>query len=145
MCPVERLMEKYVCSQQEEILCPSFWWVQKTVTYCSAGSIEYTWLLYGKDFQVIELQAVNSKQILGFICVRPKDHFFCRKSNQIHFSIDKIVLIVWPKIPQMPLKISAQSVCQSPKVWDFWKKLSLGVCSPWQKVLIITLSYVPVL
>ena len=59
-------MEKYVCSQQEEILCPSFWWVQKTVTYCSAGSIEYTWLLYGNDFQVIELQAVNLKQNLGF-------------------------------------------------------------------------------
>ena len=90
VCPVERLMEKYVCSQQEEILCPSFWWVQKTVTYCSAGSIEYTWLLYGKDFQVIVLQAASLKQILGFIwdsyVLGPKTKVFVEKTpdtNQV--------------------------------------------------------------
>ena len=31
---------------------------------------------------------------------------------------------VWPK---MPLHFSAQIVCSSQKVWDFPKKLSLGV------------------
>ena len=32
---------------------------------------------------------------------------------------DKIELIVWPEIPQMPHKISAQFVCGSPKVSNF--------------------------
>ena len=31
----------------------------------------------------------------------------------------------------MPQKISAQNVFPRPKVQDFWKKLSLGVRSPW--------------
>jgi hypothetical protein len=42
----------------------------------------------------------------------------------------KWVLIVWPKIPQMSSKLSAQFVYLSPKIWDFQKKLSLGVHSP---------------
>ena len=32
---------------------------------------------------------------------------------------DKIELIVWPEIPQMSHKISAQFVCPSPKVSNF--------------------------
>ena len=31
----------------------------------------------------------------------------------------KIVLIVWPEIPQMPHKISSQFVCPGPKVSNF--------------------------
>ena len=34
----------------------------------------------------------------------------------------KWVLINQPKIPQMPQKLSAQIVCPSPKVWDFYEK-----------------------
>jgi hypothetical protein len=34
----------------------------------------------------------------------------------------KWVLIVWPKIPQMPQNLSAQFVCPSPKVLDFNEK-----------------------
>ena len=46
----------------------------------------------------------------------------------------KWVLIVWPKIPQMPQNLSAQFVCPSPKVLDFNKKgASLGVRSPCSK------------
>ena len=42
------------------------------------------------------------------------------------------VLIVYPKIPQMPKNVSAKFVCSSPKVWDFdEKKALLGVRSPW--------------
>jgi hypothetical protein len=42
----------------------------------------------------------------------------------------KWMLIVWPKIPQMPQNLSAQFVCPNPKVWDFnEKKASLGVRS----------------
>ena len=60
----ERLMEKYVCSQQEEILCPSFWWVQKTVTYCSAGSIEYTFgCSMEKNLPVLELKDVFKEDV----------------------------------------------------------------------------------
>ena len=33
-------------------------------------------------------------------------------------TVPKWVLIVWPKIPQMPQNLSAQFVCQSPNVWD---------------------------
>jgi hypothetical protein len=29
------------------------------------------------------------------------------------------VLIVWPKIPQMPQNVSAIFICPSQKVWDF--------------------------
>ena len=47
-------------------------------------------------------------------------------------TVTKWVLIVWPKIPQMPLNSFAQFVCPSPKVLDFnEKKASLGVRSPW--------------
>ena len=37
-------------------------------------------------------------------------------------TVPKWVLIVWPKIPQMPQDLSAQIVCSSPKVWDFNEK-----------------------
>ena len=42
-------------------------------------------------------------------------------------TVAKWVLINWPKIPP---KFSAQFVCSSPKLWDFQKKLPLGVRSP---------------
>ena len=42
-------------------------------------------------------------------------------------NVPKRVLVVWPKIPQMPQNLSAQFVCLSPKVLDFNKKASLGV------------------
>ena len=34
----------------------------------------------------------------------------------------KWVLIIWPKIPQMPQNLSAHIVCTSPKVLDFNEK-----------------------
>ena len=34
-------------------------------------------------------------------------------------TVPKWVLIVWPKIPQMPQNLFAQFVCPSPKVLDF--------------------------
>ena len=37
-------------------------------------------------------------------------------------TVPKWVLIVRPKIPQMPQNLSAQFVCQSPKVLDFNEK-----------------------
>ena len=37
-------------------------------------------------------------------------------------TVPKLVLIVWPKIPQMPQNLSAQFVCPSPKVLDFNEK-----------------------
>ena len=48
----------------------------------------------------------------------------------------KVVLILWPEIPQMSHKISAQFVCPlSPKVSNFFKKKpSLGVRSPWSRL-----------
>ena len=52
--------------------------------------------------------------------------------------VPKWVGIVCPKILQMPQKISDQNVCPSPKVWDFWKRLFLGVCSPWLQASIFS-------
>ena len=50
--------------------------------------------------------------------------------------------MVWPNTPQMPQKISAQFVCPSPKVSNFWKKkLSLGVRSPWVWKYLLRLSH----
>ena len=37
-------------------------------------------------------------------------------------SVPKLVLIYLPKILKMPQNVSAQIVCQSPKVWDFDEK-----------------------
>ena len=37
-------------------------------------------------------------------------------------TVPKWVMIVWPKIPQLPQNISAQIVRPSPKVWDFDEK-----------------------
>ena len=49
-------------------------------------------------------------------------------------TVPEWVLIKWLKIPQMPLNLSAQIVCPSPKVGDFdEKKASLDVRSPWYK------------
>ena len=46
-------------------------------------------------------------------------------------TVQKWVLIVRQKIPQMPQNLSAQFACPSPKVLDFdEKKASLGVRSP---------------
>ena len=42
-------------------------------------------------------------------------------------TVPKLVLIVWPKIPQMPQNLSAQLVCQSPKAQI--KKGFIGL--PW--------------
>ena len=38
-------------------------------------------------------------------------------------TVPKWVQIVWPKIPRMPQKLSAQFVCPSPKVLDFNEKM----------------------
>ena len=37
-------------------------------------------------------------------------------------TVQKWVLINWPKIFQMPENLSAEIVCPSPKVWDFDEK-----------------------
>ena len=37
-------------------------------------------------------------------------------------TVAKWMLIVWPKIPQMPQNLSAQFVCPGPKVLDFNEK-----------------------
>ena len=37
-------------------------------------------------------------------------------------TVPKWVLIVWPIIPKMPQNLSAQFVCQSPKILDFREK-----------------------
>ena len=51
-------------------------------------------------------------------------------------TVPKWVLIVWPKIPQMPQNLSATFVCPSSKVLDFnEKRLHLDVRSPWTLVL----------
>jgi hypothetical protein len=38
-------------------------------------------------------------------------------------TVPKWVLIVWPKIPQMPQNLFAQFVCPSPKLLDFNEKI----------------------
>jgi hypothetical protein len=54
----------------------------------------------------------------------PKGLVFCRNNCSIMENMDKgltvpkWVLIVWPKIPQMPQHLSAQFVCPSPKGLD---------------------------
>ena len=42
------------------------------------------------------------------------------------FTVPKWVLIVGPKIPQMPQNLSAQFVCPRPKVLDFNEKGFIG-------------------
>ena len=37
-------------------------------------------------------------------------------------AVSKWVLIVWPKIPQMPQNASVQFVFPRPKIWDFNRK-----------------------
>ena len=72
-----------------------------------------------------------------YLWVRYKGLVFCRNNGWIMENMDKgltvpkWVLIFRPKIPQMPQKMSAQNDCPSQKVWSFWKKLFLGVHSPW--------------
>ena len=50
--------------------------------------------------------------------------FFVKKPDQILKTMD---CSLRPNIPKMPLHVSAQFVCSSPKFWDFRKKLSLSV------------------
>ena len=57
-----------------------------------------------------------------------------------------ILLINRTKATQMPQNLSAQIVCLSPKVWDFdEKKASLGVRSPWVKVLCVWIRFLLIL
>jgi hypothetical protein len=52
-------------------------------------------------------------------------------------TVPKWVLIVWPKIPQMPQNLSSQIVCLSSK-FDFdGKKASVGVRSPCQLIFAV--------
>ena len=48
-------------------------------------------------------------------------------------TVQKWVLINRPKIPQIPRNLSAQIVCPSPKVWDFYenkiKKINPGLAN----------------
>ena len=44
------------------------------------------------------------------------------KNMDKELTVPKWVLLVWPKIPQMPQNLSAQFVCPSPKVLDFNEK-----------------------
>ena len=82
---------------------------------------------------------------LGYIC-RDQTKVFCRKNSQIHFTSAKMMLIVWPKIPQMPQKCSAQFVYPSPKVWDIIEKwlyrASLVCGSDKEQTLHVYFSYV---
>ena len=67
-------------------------------------------------------QILYGHYYLWVICFRPEDQSFLQEKEPDTFFYGqgthsaKIVLIVWPKIPQMPQKISAQFVCPSPKV-----------------------------
>ena len=69
---------------------------------------------------------------LGVICFRPKNQSFLLEKEPATFSHGhrthsaKVLLIVWPEIPQMPHKISAQFGCLSPKVSNFRKKAFSG-------------------
>ena len=64
-------------------------------------------------------------EYLGVVCFRPKNQSFLLEKEPATLSHGqgthsaKIVLIVWPEIPQMPHKIPAQFVCPSPKVSNF--------------------------
>ena len=69
---------------------------------------------------------------LGVVCFRAENHScFCRKHKYskpwgqgTHSA--KMGAVVRPKIPQIPLKFSAQFVCPSPKVKNFRKKKFSG-------------------
>ena len=50
-------------------------------------------------------------------------------------TVPKWVLIAWPKIPQMPQKISSQYVCPTKKVWNL-KKSSLWVFVAFSEVVL---------
>ena len=41
-------------------------------------------------------------------------------------TVPKWVIIVWPKVTQMPQIFSAQFVCPSPKIWDFERSRSVS-------------------
>ena len=70
------------------------------------------------------------QKYLGFGC---KALVFCRNDGWLLENMDKghklskWVLTNRPKIPWVTQKISAQFVCLSQRVWDFWKKNSLWV------------------
>ena len=74
---------------------------------------------------------------LKYLGVGCKGSVFCRNNVRImenmdkELTVQKCVLIVWLKIPEMPQKISAQNVCPCPKFEIFEKNISLGVRSPW--------------
>ena len=71
-------------------------------------------------------------EYLGVVCFRPKNQFFLLEKDPATLSHEqwthsaKIVPIVWLEIAKMPSKISAQFVCPSPKVSNFWKKALSG-------------------
>ena len=60
------------------------------------------------------------------------------------FTVPKWVLIVWPKIHQMPQNLSAQFVCPIPKVMDFNEKRLHGPAVVRDLVSILSMYLCPV-
>ena len=109
----------------------TYWWDIQIILILFLFHNHSTWLNQGKKNLKFSFQ-IKINQIVG----KRTRYIYHGQGN--HNA--KIVLIVCPKkISQMPQKIWAQFVCPSPKVSDFWKKISLWVSVGGQQKLSIKL------
>jgi hypothetical protein len=102
------------------------WWTELPNTNMVCTRTTDTRRLNFKLFAVqIQIPLPNEYMWVGY-----KSLVFCRNNGWMIKNMDKVltlpkwVLIVRPKILQRPQKCFSQNVCQSPKVRDFWKKLT---------------------
>ena len=99
-------------------------------------SLDWRWKCEGSSPNKFFTANILFLEHLGVICFRPKKQSFLQEKASATFSYGqgthstKMMLIVWPKISQMPQKMLTHFVCPSPKVFKFWKKSSLWDSSP---------------
>ena len=108
-------------------------WISESPAVLLDGVGFLLWLLtrttdtrrLNSKFFAVQIQIPIQNKCLG---CGYKGLVFCRNNCWIMENMDKgitvpkWVLIVWPKIPQMPQKFSAQLICPSPKFWNFNEK-----------------------
>ena len=101
-----------------------FIYSEKAITFCEIFPLLLTfnlnsivWCIYKCCTASVMVWSTDYGHMKAKFLIRYKGLFFCRNNCWIMekmnegLTVPKWVLIVWPKIPQMPQKFSAQNVC----------------------------------
>ena len=88
-------------------------WKNKIISECfTINNHGFSFVSFSTD------QTLLAFQMVWKILLSKSNCLIFISSKKMGFTVPKWVLIVWPKIPQMPKNLSAQFACPDPKVLD---------------------------